>query len=91
MAKVETMRSPYIGVVTKYHGPTDTKGTRITARWANKRLILSRDYSVDAEFDHERAARAIVDRDSEDGETYVLRGTRIAQCGDSYYWYISHK
>ena len=80
----------YISVVTTYHGPTDSKGARIGAKWADKRLTISRDYSVDAELDHERAARAIVDRDSENGEVYVLRGGRVDNYTDKYYWTVSH-
>ena len=47
-------------IVTKYHGPTDRKGARISATSASSiRLYLSYDHSLDLEENHDAAALAL--------------------------------
>lgn len=47
-------------LVTKYHGPTDRKGTRISATSASGiRVYLSYDHSLDLDDNHNAAALAL--------------------------------
>lgn len=44
-------------LVTRYHGPTNTRGSRVSARVpSGRRLTLSWDYSMGTEANHERVA-----------------------------------
>ena len=48
------------GIVTKYHGPTDTRGARISATSAGGvRIYRPLDYAVDADANHREAARQL--------------------------------
>lgn len=46
-------------IQTKYLGPTNTKGARISARCDAKRIVLPWDYSLDAHKNHARAAHEL--------------------------------
>jgi len=46
-------------IVTKYHGPTDARGSRISARCVGGRIFVSYDHALDSEENHEAAARAL--------------------------------
>jgi len=65
---------------TRYHGATNTRGARITARSSGGSLTLPRNYSLDVDQDHARAAQALVDRL---GWTGVYHGGCF---GGDYYW-----
>ncbi len=65
---------------TRYHGPTNTRGARITASCEGGALTLPRDYSLDVDQDHARAAQRLVDRLGWPG---VYHGGSFS--GD-YYW-----
>ena len=65
---------------TRYHGPTNTRGTRITATCEAGSLTLPRDYSLDIGEDHARVAQALVQRL---GWTGVYHG---GEFGGDYYW-----
>ena len=47
-----------IAIVTKYHGPTDTKGSRITASYDGRRITVGYDHGIDIDGNHKKAAKA---------------------------------
>ena len=49
-------------IITKYHGPTDTKGARISATTEAGRVYVPLDHSLDTEARHRVAAQALADR-----------------------------
>lgn len=50
-------------IITKYLGPTETLGTRIKATSASGiSVTIYRDYAVDIEEDHARAAQALAEK-----------------------------
>ena len=51
-------------IETKYHGPSNIKGSRIsaTASGCKARVILSYDHALNGEGNHMRAARALMDK-----------------------------
>lgn len=56
-------------IVTKYHGPSNVKGSRYSATNPDgKRVILSTDYSLSSERNHIRAAVALRDKMGWKGE-----------------------
>ena len=47
-------------ITTKYHGPGNVRGARISAKTTSGiKISLSWDYSLDADGNHQRAARAL--------------------------------
>lgn len=48
-------------IETKYHGPTNTKGSRISARCEAKRIYVGYDHSLDIDDNHKAAAKALRD------------------------------
>lgn len=46
-------------IVTKYHGPANTRGSRISARCASGKVIIPLDHSVRIEEAHRQAAEAL--------------------------------
>lgn len=49
-------------IITKYHGPTDTKGSRISAKGHQGRVVVAWDYAVDERENARRAALAYAAR-----------------------------
>lgn len=49
-------------IVTKYHGPTNYKGSRISARAEAGRVIVSYDYALNVDENHKSAAQALAER-----------------------------
>lgn len=49
-------------IVTKYHGPTNYKGSRISARANAGRIFRQWDYELSVEENHAQAAQALADR-----------------------------
>lgn len=45
-------------IVTRYHGPTNTRGSRISATAEAGRIYVAYDYALDATENHAAAARA---------------------------------
>lgn len=43
-------------IVTKYLGPTNTKGTRVKATCFGGSITISWDYSLESEYNHKHAA-----------------------------------
>ncbi len=46
-------------IITKYYGPTETRGTRIVARCSEDSAIVARNHAVNVEMDHARAAQKL--------------------------------
>ena len=47
-------------ITTKYHGPGNVRGARISAKTTSGiKISLSWDYALDADENHQRAARAL--------------------------------
>lgn len=49
-------------IETKYHGPTNTRGSRISARAGAGRIFVPYDHALDIYENHAAAARAFADR-----------------------------
>lgn len=49
-------------IVTKYHGPTNHKGSRISARADAGRVIVSYDHALNISDNHKAAAQALADK-----------------------------
>ena len=59
-------------ILTKYHGPTNYKGSRYSATDGDTRVILSADDSLSSDANHDRAALALCTKLQWDGE--LVRG-----------------
>lgn len=49
-------------IQTKYHGPTNSSGARISAKCSAKRIVLPWDHSLDADGNHKSAAAELIKR-----------------------------
>ena len=49
-------------IVTKYHGPTNVRGSRISARCDAGRIMVSYDYALNIGDNHKAAAQALADK-----------------------------
>jgi hypothetical protein len=49
-------------IVTKYHGPTNCKGSRISAKADAGRVIVHYDHALNLDENHKAAAQALVER-----------------------------
>lgn len=47
-------------IVTRYHGPTDTRGSRVSARCAAGRVTVPWDHALDVPGNHAAAVAALV-------------------------------
>lgn len=47
---------------TKYHGPTNSRGSRFTARAERGRVSVPYDYSKNSDENHKAAARALCEK-----------------------------
>lgn len=68
-------------IETRYHGPTNYRGTRVSARASAGRIFLAWDHSTGIEENHARAARALA-------EKYGWRGEWVGGCthDERYVW-----
>lgn len=46
-------------IVTKYRGPTNSRGSRVVASAQVGRVVVAWDHALDVETNHRRAARAL--------------------------------
>jgi hypothetical protein len=46
-------------ITTKFHGPTDSRGSRVTARCQARRMTVGWDHALDSEANHARAAEQL--------------------------------
>ena len=52
-----------IAIETKYHGATNTKGSRYSASTSNgQKLTMSTDYALDSDANHERVAVLLAEK-----------------------------
>jgi hypothetical protein len=51
-----------MAIQTKFHGPTETKGSRYSAQIDRTRVIISADSALDAKENHVRAAETLIAR-----------------------------
>ena len=61
-------------ILVKYHGPTDTRGTRLTARAEAGRITLPRDYALNVDEDARRAAVVLCEKLGWNAESLVGGG-----------------
>lgn len=52
----------YAAIVTKYHGPTNFKGSRYSATSQAGRIYLSADDALNSQANHEKAARTLAEK-----------------------------
>lgn len=68
--KVHSMQA----IITRYHGPTNFKGSRYSARCSRGRITVSAQCELNSEQNHKAAAAALVARFvKEDAERYGTR------------------
>lgn len=60
-------------IITKYHGPTNTRGSRITATDGDNRISLSMDDALNHDANHDAAAAALC-RKLKWGQCRLMRG-----------------
>lgn len=73
-------------IVTRYHGPTDHKGARISARANAARIFRQWDYELSVEENHAEAALDLAER-----RGWLRPGTRLhggALPGDAGYCFV---
>lgn len=61
-------------ITTKYHGPTDHRGSRVTAKCDAGRITVPWDHSLDSTENHAAAVRALIHKLGWNG-TFYLGGT----------------
>lgn len=49
-------------ITTKYHGPTNSRGSRVTAKAEAGSVTVSWDHALDSQRNHEKAAQALIDK-----------------------------
>jgi hypothetical protein len=49
-------------IVTKYHGPTNHKGSRVSAKADAGRIVIAWDYALNPDENHAAAAHALAER-----------------------------
>jgi hypothetical protein len=57
--RVHVKQTYHQAIATKYHGPTDTKGSRISASCEARRIYVPWDYEHEPAENHRRAAEAL--------------------------------
>lgn len=77
-------------IITKYHGPTNVKGSRVSARASGNgvKVTLSYDHALSAEGNHMAAAQALMAKldwqghyiggHTQDGMVFVCADTRVS-------------
>jgi len=74
----------YQAIRTRFHGATETRGSRITARAEAGSVTVSYDYSLNGSENHARAAQALVDKFGWGKPHY---GEYVGGVfGNDYYW-----
>jgi hypothetical protein len=70
-----------LAIVTKYHGPTDTRGSRVSASVDGRRAVVAYDPALDAEENHRRAMAWLCRKNCWDAARFFggsLNGSRWA-------------
>ena len=80
-------------ITTKFHGPTDSRGARITARASACRITAPWAYSLNTQQNHAAAAKALAEKldwsgvwvsgglPDESGDVFVAVADRMADVG----------
>lgn len=80
-------------IITKFHGPTDSRGARVTARAAAGRKTVSWDYALNSQQNHAAAAQALAEKlnwsgvwvsgglPDESGDVFVIVAGSMADVG----------
>jgi hypothetical protein len=80
-------------ITTKFHGPTDSRGARVSARAAAGRKTVSWDYASNSQQNHATAAQALAEKlnwsgvwvsgglPDESGDVFVLVADSMAGVG----------
>ena len=77
---IPTARS---AIRTRYHGPTNTRGSRFIATDGKNRVTVPYDYGLDSTENHSAAAQAFLDKHNPFETKLVANGL----CFDNdYYW-----
>lgn len=58
-ATVEVREAYRQAIVTRYHGPTNTRGSRISAQYAGGRIYVAYDHALSPEGNHAAAAATL--------------------------------
>ena len=58
-------------ITTKFHGPTDTKGSRYSATCSGGKVTIPTDYALNSEANHIAAAQALLAKMKWEGYTLV--------------------
>lgn len=68
-------------IMTRFHGPTDTKGSRYSASDADgNRVMVQTDFSVNSEGNHDRAAIALCNKMNWKPRKLVRGGWKHGNC-----------
>jgi hypothetical protein len=61
-------------ITTRYHGPTNTKGSRVSAFSLTDRITIDWDDACNSEENHTRAAEALMERNGWNTLDWVIGG-----------------
>lgn len=62
-------------ITTKFIGPTNFRGSRISAKFGSSRMIVAYDNSMSPHKNHEQAALAILKKQGLDDKYNLVRGS----------------
>jgi len=71
-------------IVTAYHGPTNTRGSRVSAKCDAGRLSLPWDDALDSEGNHKAAARALITKLGWDDRDWVYGSVGRSAKGETF-------
>lgn len=77
---------------TRFHGPTNTQGSRISSSWHKYRVYVPYAYDENSEQNHARAAQALLDKHfkiedpQEPNARYKVNLSSGLAFDDDYYW-----
>lgn len=62
-------------IITKYHGPTNSKGSRISAQAAAGKVFVHYDHALNIDENHAEAARNLLEKLGWDKHSDIASGT----------------
>lgn len=83
MSEINAVVRPYQAIVTKYAGPTNSRGSRIIVRAQAGRMIVAWDHALNPSQNHAAAARAFAEKWGWNGAWFMG-----ANPGDSGYTFV---
>jgi hypothetical protein len=69
---------------TRYHGPTNSKGSRFSAQCEAGRIYVPYDYALNSDENHEAAAKALAKKLGWDTDRYPPMAGGVFD--NDYYW-----